>query len=149
EQYHTYGKQGPWTDIYSFGGVLYWLVTGKKPVEAAARVREDIMPSASATANHALYSSTLLAAIDWSLRPHEDDRPQSVADWRKALTGTGIIGGATVVAAPPTAPQTLVTPAAVSVPTGTTFDHATLKRVEAELAPHVGPIAGIIVRNAA
>ena len=41
EQYHTQGKQGPWSDLYALGGVLYWMVTGKKPVEAAARVRED------------------------------------------------------------------------------------------------------------
>ena len=41
EQYHTQGNQGPWSDLYALGGVLYWMVTGNKPVEAAARVRED------------------------------------------------------------------------------------------------------------
>ena len=37
EQYHTQGRQGPWSDLYAFGGVMYWMLTGNKPVEAAAR----------------------------------------------------------------------------------------------------------------
>jgi serine/threonine protein kinase len=46
EQYHNDGNQGPWSDLYALGGVLYWMVTGHKPHEAAARVRTDRMPSA-------------------------------------------------------------------------------------------------------
>src|SRR6185436_17334049 len=83
-QYHTHGKQGPWTDLYSLGGVLYWMVCGQKPVEAAARIRKDIMAPAAESAA-ALYSSQLLAAIDWALKPNEEERPQSVAEFRRAL----------------------------------------------------------------
>lgn len=85
EQYHSKGNQGPWTDLYSLGAVLYWLVTGNKPMEAASRVREDTMPKAVDMANRAAFGLPLLQAIDWALQPHEKDRPQSVAALRNAL----------------------------------------------------------------
>ena len=37
EQYHSQGKQGPWSDLYAFGGVLYWIVTGNRPIERKLR----------------------------------------------------------------------------------------------------------------
>lgn len=85
EQYHSKGNQGPWTDLYSLGAVLYWLTTGLKPVEAAARVREDAMPRAAQAGNQAAFGLPLLQAIDWALQPHEKDRPQSVAALRDVL----------------------------------------------------------------
>lgn len=85
EQYHTKGNQGPWTDIYSLGAVMYWLTTGRKPLEAAARVREDPMEKAQSLANRSVFSVPLLQAIDWCLSPHEKDRPQKVAELREAL----------------------------------------------------------------
>lgn len=91
EQYHSKGNQGPWTDLYSLGAVLYWLVTGQKPVEAAARVREDGMPRAVDVANTDSFGRPLLQAIDWALAPHEKDRPQSVAALREALHKTEFV----------------------------------------------------------
>ena len=35
EQYHRHGPQGPWSDLYAMGSVLYWMVTGQRPVDAA------------------------------------------------------------------------------------------------------------------
>jgi serine/threonine protein kinase len=87
EQYHATGNQGPWSDLYAFGGVLYWMITGNRPHEAVARVREDSMPPALQTGDRDLYGAELLAAIDWALAPHEDQRPQSVMEWREALLG--------------------------------------------------------------
>ena len=92
EQYHTHGAQGPWSDLYALGGVLYWLVTGEKPLEAPSRVRKDVMPSAMSS-SRGRYSERVLRAIDWALTPDEADRPKSVSQLKAVLTGE--------VAAPP------------------------------------------------
>jgi serine/threonine protein kinase/HAMP domain-containing protein len=85
EQYAGGGRQGPWTDIYSMGATLFWLVTGRKPVEAPARLAEpDPLPSAEVLC-HGKYSPQLLCAIDWALRMHPNDRPADIATWRSLL----------------------------------------------------------------
>jgi serine/threonine protein kinase len=139
EQYHTQGNQGPWSDIYALAGVLYWMVAGNPPIEAAARVREDKMPSALTVGDHTRFRPEFLTAIDWGLTPHEDKRPQSVADWRSALLGKK---------SPSVEPKTqkLAPPPPKSAPA---FDPALLKRLENALAQHAGPIAPVVVKNAA
>ena len=139
EQYHTQGNQGPWSDLYAFGGVLYWIVTGNRPHEAAARVRQDTMPPALQAGDRNLFSAEFLAAVDWALAPHEDQRPQSVAEWRSALFSEP-------------QPRTEVQPAtrvAPQPPTTLAHDPVLLKKLETEIAQHLGPIAPVMVRNAA
>src|SRR5688572_1365136 len=126
EQYHTQGKQGPWSDIYAFAGVLYWMVTGERPVEAAARVRQDTMAPAVQAGDRARFRPEFLAALDWGLAPNEEDRPQTVAEWREALLGSARAEPHTRKApAPPTQPQQ-------------EFQAAFLKELEETLKQHVG-----------
>ena len=84
EQYHRHGKQGPWTDLYALAGVMYWMVTGRLPMEALARLREDSMPPAARLGNVAVFGGALLNAIDWALKPDENARPRDVAAFRRA-----------------------------------------------------------------
>lgn len=144
EQYHSQGNQGPWSDLYAFGGVLYWIVTGTKPVEAAARVREELLKPAIKAADSKLYGTELLAAVDWALSPHDQQRPQSVREFRAALTGHTIPEPATVKSQEP--PRTSGAP--TSAPSRAAFDPDTLKRIETELAKFIGPIAAVVVRSA-
>ena len=144
EQYHANGKQGPWTDLYSFGGVLYWLVTGKKPVEAVGRIREDTQPAAADIGDPKMYGVEFLKAIDWALKPNEQDRPQTVPAFRSALArgrSADSLSMVSAIAAPNAAP--------VNAVSNVVFDPTWLKRVELDLAGHLGPIAAVMVRNSA
>ena len=50
EQYATDGKQGPWSDIYAMGGVLYRAVTDRNPPDAVSRLHNDAVKAGLAAA---------------------------------------------------------------------------------------------------
>src|SRR5579885_2974482 len=50
EQYSGQGKQGPWTDLYAMGGVLYRAVTDQNPPDAVSRIRGDSLAGRLAAA---------------------------------------------------------------------------------------------------
>ena len=86
EQYSTRGKQGPWTDIYAVGAVLYCAMTGTVPSDATSRIEDDdLVPVSQATGGR--YGKPLCDAVDWALRLRGADRPQSIAEWREVLEG--------------------------------------------------------------
>ena len=132
EQYHTQGRQGPWSDIYAFGGVLYWMAVGSQPPEAPARIRTDNMAPALQAGDKGRFRPEFLAAIDWALHPHEDQRPQSLAQWRESLlTGKPVEVKAQKAAAKASLPAEV------------------LNRAEQRLAEYIGPVAGVMVKRAA
>ena len=86
EQYERSGHQGPWTDIYALGAVCYQALTGQVPNDATERMRRDsLLPVSERCAGQA--SAGFLSAIDRALQVNEEDRPQSIAEWRVALKG--------------------------------------------------------------
>lgn len=149
EQYHAHGNQGPWSDLYALGGVLYWMVTGSHPLEAPARARRDALPSALSLGERTLYRAGLLRAIDWALAPAEEERPQSVAALREALLAIDPDPSSEVATflagvVPTALPEAPASGAPVTVP----LDGDTLKRITSGLAVHIGPIAGVVVKSA-
>jgi serine/threonine protein kinase len=103
EQYYSSGEnQGPWTDIYSLGATCYRAIAGRAPLDAIARSKgilgstQEILVPATAVGT-ARYSERFLKAVDHALAFAEKERPQSIAEWRKELSG----GKATAPAARP------------------------------------------------
>jgi len=149
EQYHTQGRQGAWSDLYAFGGVMYWMLTGNKPVEAAARVRQDIMPPAVKAADGRGYTPEFLAAVDWALKPNDEERPQSVSEFKRNLAGLQPAAADRTVPASSLDKTVLADAGGMTGLTGVVLDREQVKRVEADMARHIGPIATVVVRNAA
>lgn len=100
EQYYTNEELGAWTDIYSIGSVLYWLIAGVIPVSAASRLaamvdhqKDPLVPisiliketEGGKQTNNQVYSNQLLSAIDHALELQGVDRPQSIDKWRREL----------------------------------------------------------------
>ena len=146
EQYHTQGKQGPWSDIYAFAGVLYWMITGLMPQEAPARIRADNMVSAVEGGDRTLFRIEFLAAVDWALTPFEDERPQTIAEWREAL----LIGGRPKEK--PVAPKPVAAKPVEAKPVKNSTSRLApevLRRAEQQLAEYIGPVATVVVKRAA
>lgn len=151
EQYHTQGNQGPWSDLYALGAVLYWVVTGIKPVEATARTRADPLKPAVQIADRACYSEAFLKAIDWALAPAEEKRPQSAAELRDTLRQLDPRPAADVATI--VVPRQSAGPQPISGKTSfvstTVFEGDTLKKIATALAAQIGPIASTVVKAAA
>jgi len=79
-------RQGPWTDLYALAGTCYFLLTGRAPLPATARVMGDELVPLVQVAPPGC-SPRLLQILDWAMAVRPQDRPQSVAQLRDALAG--------------------------------------------------------------
>jgi len=84
EQYETRGNQGPWTDIYSLGAVMYICILGKKPQDALDRFRHDSLQMTEFSATGTC-SDGLARGIATALKVNDEERPQSLSEWLEIL----------------------------------------------------------------
>ena len=86
EQYADDGsmKQGPWTDVYALGALIYFLATGRAPLQSVMRVlRDGIKPIG--VAGESTYSQRLLDTVRDALAIQPAHRIQNVAALRERL----------------------------------------------------------------
>ena len=97
EQYDSKADDvGPWSDIYALGMVAYRCISGISDSElpdAVTRGRTQrkgqIGLTPAVEAGKGQYNAKLLEAIDWAIEVDEEDRPQTVGEWQRALAGNG------------------------------------------------------------
>ncbi len=105
EQYRSTGQQGQWTDVYSCGATLYYLLTGVAPVDVQDRMEEDGLEPPERLVSG--LSPLVSAGIMRALRVKAEERPQSIDElWR-------MLGGHPVPDPPPEPSKPAPNPARV------------------------------------
>lgn len=78
------GVLGPWTDIYAFGAVAHWLITGRAPTAARERRPRGLQPTLASLAG-ANWPKPWLHAIEASLSLDPGLRPHSIPHWLEVM----------------------------------------------------------------
>ena len=88
EQYSATGNQGPWTDVYAMGAVIYRCLTGTMPPDSPDRITgRAIIPI---NASGAKLSKKVETAVMKALSLNIPDRWQRMSDFKKALLDTDV-----------------------------------------------------------
>ena len=95
EHYPNHGKQGAWTDVYSFGATLYRCVIGKEPLGAMVRYQglqhKNQDPLKPATGfERPIYTSHIRECVDWAMKLSAKDRPHTAFALQRGLMGHGM-----------------------------------------------------------
>ncbi|MBF0380643.1 MAG: serine/threonine protein kinase [Magnetococcales bacterium] len=90
EQFLQEGQQGPWTDIFAMGAVLYQMISGEKPIDAGARLLatsagkpDPFVPTKEV--GRGKYPEEFLQAVDQALLIDQSKRPRSIEAWLKMM----------------------------------------------------------------
>jgi hypothetical protein len=83
ELYSPMGKQGPWTDVYGVGALMYRMLSGAKPQNAVGRLCLDRVENVSKLAADA--PSHVSKAVMKAMAPRIEMRFRSAADFLEAL----------------------------------------------------------------
>lgn len=79
-------SKSPATDVYGLAATLYWLICGKKPIDAPSRIITDTLARLGSDSELvAIYGQNFLAAVDFGLELRPAMRPASAEDFRQIL----------------------------------------------------------------
>lgn len=110
EQYtdDTVSEQGPWTDIYAIGAVIYFVITGRAPNASVSRMMKDTLPALSRE-QYPNFSDEFLAAVNQALMLQPHERQQSIAELRDSLNIASMLSENIANTTPHTAAHTTQT----------------------------------------
>ena len=140
EQYVKSYPQGPWTDIYALGVVLYQCVTGEKPLEVLERMHgED--GRALSDRQWPGFSKTFIRAVDAAMAIRPLERPANLSAWLKMFdekdpAPADVATGAATVALPPPPPPP---PAPIEVVTPPMPEPVPVTRATAAILEETAP----------